>query len=561
MGSLMAVVALWAPGIASAMSFAEAPGSPYLTTGKPYTPAPGGLLGGETVGDFNGDGLSDVAVTTATGVPPFSPGESVSILLGTLSGGLTLAEDSPIGLVSGGIFATAGAITTDDFNGDGDLDLAVVGDREKTVMVLLGDGAGHFHPFGSPLEVPRGPVHQIVAGDFNGDGKQDLAFDGNEEVNIMLGNGSGGFSPAPGSPLQPHDSVAALATGDFDDDGHSDLAVVLYPGREAVYLGASNGSMLESATSSLSEEGHAIAAADLNNDGSADLAVSNVGAGSVTVLLSDGEGDFDEAPGSPFQVPGGTTESPGLGESIAVADFDGDGNPDVAVANFNGSSDNVAVLQGDGHGAFTNASGSPFPAKGNPRPMAIGDFGGDGRQDLSVVNSFQGVVSVLQNTTPQDSRPVPPPTEHPKGGGGGGGKMCAADQDSLLAWLQRGLASAARAGIRVKQRAGRVVYSFPFRAIEGGEAVFALSRVQRVSTGHHLLPLGPLAWGHVVFAVPGVKTVKLRGKAVSPGGRPLTFVVRFKPSCGPVMTAQLSVVLRGASHRRPRATKRVRQRR
>lgn len=116
------------------------------------------------------------------------------------------------------------------------------------------------------------------------------------------------------------------------------------------------------------------------------------------MLLGDGSGGFAPAPGSPFAVPGGPDASPltpGLRGSIAAGDFNGDGNVDLAMANFNASSDDVAVLQGDGHGGFTNAAGSPFPANGNPRPLVVGDFNGDGLPDLAVVNAFQGVVTVL----------------------------------------------------------------------------------------------------------------------------------------------------------------------
>ncbi len=93
------------------------------------------------------------------------------------------------------------------------------------------------------------------------------------------------------------------------------------------------------------------------------------------------------------------------------------------MANFNASSDDVAVLQGDGHGGFTKAAGSPFPANGNPRPLVVGDFNGDGPPDLAVVNSFQGVVTILDNTTregqegppssPEPIAPTLPPVTYP----------------------------------------------------------------------------------------------------------------------------------------------------
>jgi FG-GAP-like repeat len=102
-----------------------------------------------------------------------------------------------------------------------------------------------------------------------------------------------------------------------------------------------------------------------------------------------------------------------LSESIGVGDFACLGNPDLAVANFNGSGDNIAVLKGDGSGGFTSAPGSLFPANGNPRPLAVGEFNGDGTPDIAVVNSFMGRVTVLYDTAsgcPQqlESRGYPP---------------------------------------------------------------------------------------------------------------------------------------------------------
>lgn len=106
------------------------------------------------------------------------------------------------------------------------------------------------------------------------------------------------------------------------------------------------------------------------------------------------------AQGSPVPVPDGNENphTPGSPESIGVGDFACLGKPDLAVANFSGASDNVAVLEGNGSGGFTNVPSSPFPANGNPRPLAVGDFNGDGAPDIAVVNAFLGRVTVLQDT-------------------------------------------------------------------------------------------------------------------------------------------------------------------
>jgi hypothetical protein len=406
------------PSSAVALTFAEAPGSPYSTTAQHFVPSPGGLLGGAVAGDFNGDGISDLAVVNATGLPAFSSGESVTVLLGHPDGMLTIAPGSPVELYSGGIYASYGVIATGDFTNDGDLDLAVVDNIHDTISILLGDGTGRFRLSGAPIPFSGEAPNAIAVGDFNGDGVEDLAFASDGSVNVLLGNGSGGFTPASGSPFAVAGHARSVVTGDFNGDGRSDLAVTTSANQVAVYLATGDGQFQEAEGSPLpTGEGPAsIVAADLSGNGRTDLAIANESSDNVTVLLGSGSGGFTPAEGSPFTVPAGAGSSPsmpGLPQSIAAGDFSGNGNMDLAVANFNGSSDNVAILQGDGHGGFTNAIGSPFPANGNPRSVVVGDFNGDRRPDLAVVNSFQGVVTVLLNTTTQAAREVPPPSPNP----------------------------------------------------------------------------------------------------------------------------------------------------
>jgi hypothetical protein len=196
-----------------------------------------------------------------------------------------------------------------------------------------------------------------------------------------------------------------------------------------VYSGDAAGEMTAIAQSSLgSGSGYdAMAAADFNRDSKLDLAVVNSSEDDVAVALGDGHGSFAPVSSSPFPVPGAASSSqPGLPQSIATGDFACNEVVDLAVANFNGSSDNVAVLEGDGSGAFTSPIGSVFPANGNPRPTVVGDFNGDGKPDIAVVNSFQGRVTVLENTTgasqcqapPIIAPPLEPPTGTPPAGAG-----------------------------------------------------------------------------------------------------------------------------------------------
>ena len=415
-GTLLATTLLiCTPSSAVALTFAEAPGSPYSTTDQHFVPTGSGFLGGAVAGDFNGDGISDLAVVNATGLPAFSSGESVTALLGHPGGTLTMAPGSPVELYSGGIYASHGVIAAGDFTNDGHLDLAVVDNAHDTISILLGDGTGRFRLSGAPIPFSGEDPNVIAVGDFTGDGVEDLAFASGGSVNVLLGNGSGGFAPAPGSPFAVAGYARSVATGDFNRDGRSDLAVTTLANQVAIYLATGDGQFQEAEGSPLppGEGSASIVATDLSGNGRTDLAIANEGSDNVTVLLGNGSGGFTPAEGSPFTVPAGPCSSPsmpGMPQSIAAGDFSGKGNMDLAIANFNGSSDNVAILQGNGRGGFTNAIGSPFPANGNPRSVVVGDFNGDGRPDLAVVNSFQGVVTVLLNTTTAAAREVPLPS-------------------------------------------------------------------------------------------------------------------------------------------------------
>jgi hypothetical protein len=417
-----------APPSVAALTFSQAPGSPYATTSPPFVANPGGFLGGAAAGDFNGDGISDVAVVEETGLPVFiSAGESVSVLLGSRSGGLTLAPGSPVSVYSGGNMNDLAPIATGDFNGDGHTDLAVIDGIHNTMAILLGNGRGEFHLSGTPTPFSGwGSDASIAVGDFNGDGKQDVAVV-NESLNVLLGDGSGGLEQAPGSPQALPAFDSSVVAGFFNGDSRADLAVADTSGHVSVYLSNAAGEVTATARSPLTVGGGwgQMASADFNRDGRADLAVVSPASGAVAVLLGDGNGNFTPATGSPFPVPGEASSSqPGMPESIAVGDFACNGLLDLAIANFNGSSDDVAVLEGDGSGAFSSPIGSLFPANGNPRPLVVGDFNGDGKPDIAVINPFQGRVTELENTTgsgqcPLPHPPPPPPPPPPTDSGNG----------------------------------------------------------------------------------------------------------------------------------------------
>jgi hypothetical protein len=130
------------------------------------------------------------------------------------------ATGSPISLGQ-----TPFAIVAADFNGDGKLDLAVTDATENAVFVLLGNGDGTFQP---PITIPVGNAPDaIVAGDFNNDGKLDLATanSGDNTVTLLLGNGDGTFTQAADSPFAVGKIPVGIVAADFNGDGKLDLAV------------------------------------------------------------------------------------------------------------------------------------------------------------------------------------------------------------------------------------------------------------------------------------------------------------------------------------------------
>ncbi len=329
------------------------------------------------VGDFNGDGKLDLAVANESS-------NTVSVLLGNGNGTFAAATT----FSSGGY--DPDSVAVGDFNGDGKLDIAVTNSGGYgNVGVLLGDGAGGFaaattFSSGGP-GTELDPV-AVAVGDFNGDGNLDLAVAncGSNTVGILLGNGSGSFSAA--TTFADGPDIYSLAVGDFNGDGKLDLAVTSNNSTVSVFVGNGNGEFgAAPAYPCGGPYPYAVAVGDFNGDGKPDLAVANYYGNTVTVLSNSGNGEF-AAPYMDFSTGGSYPDS------VAVGDFNGDGKLDLAVANF--ESDTVSVLLGNGSGGFATPVAYSTGGSG-PTSVVVGDFNGDGKLDLAVVNYFTGTVGVL----------------------------------------------------------------------------------------------------------------------------------------------------------------------
>ncbi len=280
------------------------------------------------------------------------------------------------------VSSVATSVATGDFNNDGKQDLAIAEYLNAgTVAIRLGDGSGGFTGTTS-VAVGNFPT-SVAAGDFNGDGKLDFAASNKNSgtVSIRLGDGLGNFTGS--TEVAAGTDPEFVAVGEFNSDGKQDFVVAnAVSDNVSIRFGDGAGGFSGTTNMATGDLPRSIAIDDFNGDTKQDLAVVHGNARNVSIYIGNGSGGFTNS----------STVSVGTQPySIAVEDLNGDGKQDLLVAN--SVSDNVSVLLGDGSGGFT--VGTEVAVGDSPQSLAIGDFNGDGKHDFVAVNRiFAGSVAV-----------------------------------------------------------------------------------------------------------------------------------------------------------------------
>jgi hypothetical protein len=356
-----------------------------------------------SIGDFNGDGKPDVATANRYS-------DDASILLNTTATGATTPTfatkvDFPTG-------SYPESVSIGDFNGDDLPDLAVANFVSNTVSILLNTTAtGATTPtFATQVPFPTGiNPGSVSIDDFNGDGKLDVAtanfFD--NTATILLNTTATG-DPAPTFATQVDFPTGinpeSLSIGDFNGDGKPDLATANFFDNTASILlnttatGATTPTFATQVPFPTGTGPYSVSIGDINGDGKPDLAVANGGSNTASILLNT-TATGATTPTFATQVPFPTGSTPW---SVSIGDINGDGKPDLAVANF--LSDTASILlntTATGATTPTFATQVDFPTGDGPFSVSIGDINGDGKPDLAVANRDSNTASILLNTSPK----------------------------------------------------------------------------------------------------------------------------------------------------------------
>ncbi len=328
---------------------------------------------GETsllIADLNGDAHPDLAIASERE-------GTVAIRLGDGAGGLRKASRYGAGVNPTGL-ANA------DFNADGVQDLVVANHEQSYATVLLGEGGGRYgtQPLRVLLDVAPHP-HRVAAADLNGDKKIELIADSRDKRGLFAvsADGAGGFV-SPGTAIGVSGApYLGFALGDLNSDNRLDIVT---PNRDAlsVLLNSGRAEVSFSMGQALPMPGaFAVGVGDFDGDGHLDvIAASERDGANVAVFLGDGKGEFGLSAVARLAV------APGA-KTLAVGDTDGDGRSDAVVCSWNASATLISL-----RGTQLTATALPLGDVQAPWGLAMGDLNQDGRDDI-VISDGEGDVA------------------------------------------------------------------------------------------------------------------------------------------------------------------------
>lgn len=378
----------------------------------------GGLNAAVTVGDVSGDTIPDLVTATSSGVLSVAFGH-----LNPVTGEGDGTFDKPVIVSTPAV--SFSAVKLADLNGDGLLDIIAADPVDNEVWVLLNGGGGRF---GAATSFPTGsdPVSIAVAGaradlngdtttDLNGDGHADIvtANQGDNTVSVLLGDGKGAFA------THVDDSVGLqpvqVALGDFNKDGYPDLVTANKTGNSvSVLLGNGDGTYRPGLEIPITvprldakdkvdptvSNPSSVAVGDFNGDGNLDLVTANSGQAGVTIVFGNGDGSFGaQQTINTLTYLSDSTDpnNPDSPTTVVAADLDGNGTVDIAFSEPKHTG--IGVLSGNGDGSF--ATRVDDAAGESPAALVVANLNGDttsllhNRFDLVAVDPSQSKTAIF----------------------------------------------------------------------------------------------------------------------------------------------------------------------
>jgi hypothetical protein len=257
-----------------------------------------------------------------------------------------------------------------DFNNDGKPDIVNFHSTRATLTVQLNIGNGYFSEPQIISSQGEFGGFRFTTGDFNNDGFEDLLT----ATRLLFGDGTGGFAAPQTTSINPN--TFTLLAGDFNGDDNLDVAGFDgFSGPLIAYLGDGFGGFTTSGSQTINGSSNYIEAADVNNDGISDLVIVLSNANTVSIILGNEEGTFEDQIDYPLGGEGSVS-------TAAIGDIDGNGTPDILAASnsFGGGDTFAVVLLNDGNGVFTVQPRFTEPT-GNIRRIDLLDINSDGKLD------------------------------------------------------------------------------------------------------------------------------------------------------------------------------------